>query len=106
MNSIITGTGSYIPEVTKLNSEFLQTEFYGEKNEKLLDPNDLIIEKFKGITGIEERRYLDDHLQNSEAATLAAQRAINESKIDPETIDQIIFAHNFGDLKSDQRCRP
>ncbi len=99
MNSIITGTGTYIPKIIKTNAEFLEKEFYGEQNEPFETSNEIIIEKFKGITGIEERRYLEPELQNSDAATIAAKFAIKESKIDPETIDQIIFAHNFGDIR-------
>lgn len=99
MNSIITGTGTYIPKIIKTNAEFLEKEFYGEQNEPFETSNEIIIEKFKGITGIEERRYLEPELQNSDAATIAAKIAIEESKIDPETIDQIIFAHNFGDIR-------
>ena len=98
MNSIITGTGSYIPENIKKNIDFLNSDFYSEKNEALIDPNTAIIEKFKGITGIEERRYLESGLMNSEIATIASQIAIERAQIDPESIDQIIFAHNFGDL--------
>ncbi len=62
------------------------------------DSNDLIIEKFKNITGIEERRYLSSNLNNSDIAAIAAQRAIKNAGIDPESIDQIIVAHNFGNL--------
>lgn len=98
MNSIITGTGSYIPEKIKKNSDFLKNTFYSEKKDLLTDPNTTIIEKFKSITGIEERRYLESDLLNSEIATIASQIAINKAQIDPETIDQIIFAHNFGDV--------
>jgi len=101
MNSIITGTGTYIPKIIKKNSEFLDTQFYGETNELFETSNEIIIEKFKGITGIEERRYLEPELQNSDAATIAAKIAIEESKIDPEKIDQIIFSHNFGDIRHD-----
>jgi 3-oxoacyl-[acyl-carrier-protein] synthase-3 len=32
-------------------------------------------------------------------ATIAAKNAIADSKIDPETLDYIIVAHNFGDVK-------
>jgi 3-oxoacyl-[acyl-carrier-protein] synthase-3 len=32
-------------------------------------------------------------------ATIAAKRAIENANIDPETLDYIIFAHNFGDVK-------
>jgi len=99
MNSIITGTGSYIPKIVKKNSDFLDREFYGEKNESFETSNEIIIEKFKGITGIEERRYLEPDLQNSDAAAIASKNAIESSKIDPEEIDQIIYAHNFGDIR-------
>lgn len=101
MNSIITGTGSYIPENIKKNIDFLNNDFFSEKNEPLIDANTAIIEKFKGITGIEERRYLEPGLMNSEIATIASQIAIERAQIDPESIDQIIFAHNFGDLGTD-----
>lgn len=103
MNSIITGTGSYIPDVIKKNADFLENAFYGEENNPLTDENTTIIRKFQGITGIEERRYLKSGLLNSEIATLAASQAIERAGIDPETIDQIIFAHNFGDLNNINR---
>ena len=101
MNSIITGTGSYIPEYVKKNTDFLNNNFFSEKKDQLIDSNTSIIEKFKGITGIEERRYLESGLLNSEIATIASQIAIEKADIDPETIDQIIFAHNFGDLSAE-----
>ena len=100
MNSIITGTGSYIPDIIKKNADFLNNSFYSDTNDPLSDENDVIIQKFKGITGIEERRYLPAGLLNSEIATIAANLAIERAGIDIETIDQIIFAHNFGDLNN------
>lgn len=99
MRSIITGTGSYIPKIIKKNSDFLDVDFYGEKNESFEISNDIIIEKFKGITGIEERRYLEPELQNSDSAAIASKIAIEKAKIDPEKLDQIIYAHNFGDIR-------
>jgi len=62
-------------------------------------PNEVITEKFYDITGIEERRYVSDDLTTSDIATIAAQRAIEAANIDAETLDYIIFAHNFGDVK-------
>lgn len=100
MNSIITGTGSYIPDIIKKNADFLNNSFYSDTNDPLTDENEVIIQKFKGITGIEERRYLQSGLLNSEIATIAANLAIERAGIDIETIDQIIFAHNFGDLNN------
>ena len=98
MNSIITGTGSYIPDLVKKNEDFMENKFYSEKKDRLTDPNTSIIEKFQSITGIEERRYLESSLLNSEIAAIASHQAIANAGIDPESIDQIIFAHNFGDM--------
>lgn len=103
MNSIITGTGSYIPDVVKKNEDFLGNTFYSDKNDRLTDSNTSIIEKFKSITGIEERRYLESSLLNSEIAAIASHQAIENAGVDPESIDQIIFAHNFGDMNDSNR---
>lgn len=98
MSSIISGTGSYIPEEIQFNKNFLENEFYDNNHLPLSDNNDVIIEKFKNITGIEERRYLSNDLSNSDIAAIAAKRAIKQADTDPESIDQIIVAHNFGNL--------
>ena len=99
VTSIISGSGSYIPENIVQNSNFIQSSFYGENGIKLSSNNEDIIEKFFQITGIKERRYAVETMLNSDMATIAAQRAINEAKIDKEEIDQIIVAHNFGNVK-------
>ena len=99
--TVITGTGSYIPAQIKTNQDFTSSEFYGEDHKPLLTPADEIVEKFKGITGIEERRYADLDINSSDMALIASRIAIEDAGIDPETIDQIIFAHNFGDVVKD-----
>ena len=101
MGTIITGTGSYIPNQIKSNTHFMSNEFYADNNHPLTDKNEVIIKKFKDITGIEERRYISQELSSSDAAAIAARKAIDDAKIDPETIDQIIVAHNFGNLAHD-----
>ena len=98
MQNIISGTGSYIPKITMRNEDFLSKEFYNESQKKLPNSNEVIIKKFKAITGIEERRYLTDDLKNSDIATIAAQRAITASNVNPEELDYIILAQNFGDV--------
>jgi 3-oxoacyl-[acyl-carrier-protein] synthase-3 len=102
MQNIITGTGSHIPSVIKKNEDFLSHDFYNSAQEKLPNSNQVIIRKFKAITGIEERRYLKSDLRNSDIATYAAQKAIDDAGIDPEEIDYIILGHNFGDAKHGQ----
>lgn len=96
--TVITGTGSYIPSHIKTNKDFTECDFYGEDHKPLVSHPSEIVEKFKDITGIEERRYASDDLNSSDMALIAAKEAIEDAKIDPETIDQIIFAHNFGNV--------
>ncbi|MCL6461322.1 3-oxoacyl-[acyl-carrier-protein] synthase-3 [Flavobacterium micromati] len=95
----ITGIGSYIPEKKISNTDFGDHTFLNEDGTAFKYPNDVIINKFKGITGIEHRRYAEDHYSSSDLAFFAAKKAIDNAAIDPETIDYIIFAHNFGDVK-------
>ena len=59
----------------------------------------MVIGKFKSITGIGERRYAPADLCSSDLAFFAAQKAIENAQIDPETLNYIIVAHNFGDVK-------
>ena len=100
MNIKITGTGSYIPTEKVTNSDFAKHEFLNEDGSNFNLSNDIIAEKFVEITGILERRYASDDMVNSDMAFIAAKKAITSSKIDPETLDYIIFAHNYGDIKS------
>lgn len=98
IRTVITGTGSYIPQNIKTNREFVQQDFYSEDHEHIVAPPNEIVDKFRDITGIEERRYVDDNMNASDMATIAATRAITDAGIDPETLDQLIFAHNFGNV--------
>ncbi|MFL2621697.1 MAG: 3-oxoacyl-ACP synthase III family protein [Flavobacteriaceae bacterium] len=101
MNIHITGTGSYIPEIIKKNSDFSNHSFFSVEGDPIETPTDVIVDKFKAITGISERRYANNSLSTSDLGAKAAEKAIKNAKIDPETIDYIICAHNFGDVKSD-----
>lgn len=99
MNIKITGTGSFIPTLKRKNSDFLKQEFRNSDGSHFPQANEITIEKFKAITGIEERRYLEDNLNTSDMATVAAQRALEVANIDPETLDYLIIAHNYGDVR-------
>ncbi len=101
MNIKITGSGCYIPELKVLNEDFRKHVFLNEDGTPVHHANDIVISKFKDITGIGERRYVGEQLVTSDIAFFAAQKAIDDSGIDPETIDYIILAHNFGDVRSD-----
>jgi 3-oxoacyl-[acyl-carrier-protein] synthase-3 len=99
MNIKITGTGSYIPDVIEKNEHFYEHTFLNSDGSVINSTNKVIVEKFKAITGIGERRYVDDSLNTSDIAFYAAQRAINDASVNPEELDYIIVAHNYGDVK-------
>ena len=95
--SVIAGTGSYIPEKIISGDSFMNSTFY--ENGSIIDKHiSDIISKFSEITEIVERRYVDDSMLNSHMGTIAAQRALDDAGIDKETLDHIIFCHNFGDI--------
>ncbi len=96
-HSVITGTGSYIPNNIQPNQIFTQQIFYANGAPLATDSAN-IVEKFKSITGIEERRYVTDDLTASDIGTIAARAALEDSGVNPEEIDQLIVAHNFGDV--------
>ena len=95
----IIGTGSFIPTTIKKNSDFYNHQFLNADGSPINSTNEIIVEKFKAITGIQERRYVKEDLVNSDIAFFAAQKTIEDAKIDKETIDYIIVAHNYGDVK-------
>ena len=96
--SIITGTGAYIPTEIQKNEDFLHHQFYEPDGQPITTAPEVIIKKFKSITGISERRYAPSSINTSQMAAIAGRQAINNSGIDPETLDQIVVAHNFGDI--------
>jgi 3-oxoacyl-[acyl-carrier-protein] synthase-3 len=96
--SAIIGTGSHIPDQIVGNKVFESHQFYEADGEKVYRRNENIISKFAEITGIHERRYATAEQNASHLGSLAAQAAINSSRIGAETLDYIIVAHNFGDV--------
>jgi 3-oxoacyl-[acyl-carrier-protein] synthase-3 len=101
VRSVITGSGSYIPPFVQTNQDFALHEFFTADGLPLpVDPAE-VVNKFRKITGIEERRYTSDNLNASNIGYEAAKKAIEDSCVDPETIDQLIVAHNFGNVIKD-----
>ncbi|SMO89643.1 3-oxoacyl-ACP synthase III family protein [Gracilimonas mengyeensis] len=98
--SVIRGTGSYIPTRRITNEAFLDNDFFDANGKPLAKENAEIIQKFFEITEIEERRYVTDDLVASDIAFFAAKDAIDSSGINPEELDYIMVAHNFGDVKA------
>lgn len=97
--SVITGTGSYLPTEIKTNTAFDKQPFYMDDNRLLPGDQKIIIDKFEKITGIKERRYVSDNLNTSDIAALAGFKALENSGIDTEQLDTIIVAHNFGNVE-------
>jgi 3-oxoacyl-[acyl-carrier-protein] synthase-3 len=101
IRSVITGSGCYIPPFVQTNQDFAQHEFFTPEGLPLpVDPSE-VVNKFKKITGIEERRYTTDELNASNIGYEAARKAIEDAGVNPETLDQLIVAHNFGNVIKD-----
>ena len=101
--SVFTGTGSCLPTRAVENQEFIGHEFFLDYGQPL-DPadNPRVVEKFRDITEISERRYVTDDLVASDLGAEAAELALADADTDPETLDYIIVAHNFGDVQADR----
>lgn len=97
-NTIIIGSGSFVPENIVEGSYFKDSIFYDESRQPIEKPNEEIIQKFIDITEIRERRYANSEDFNSDLGYRAALEAIEDAGIDKEKIDYIIYASNFGEV--------
>lgn len=98
MYSVIVGSGRCIPEREVKNEDFLHHQFYDHSSQKIVEPTTDTITKFLKITNIAKRRYAAPGQVTSDLAAQAAQRALDSSGVDAETLDGIYVAHNFGDI--------
>jgi 3-oxoacyl-[acyl-carrier-protein] synthase-3 len=98
-NSIIIATGSYIPKKRIPNSHFLDKEFYSPDGLRMEKTNAEIVKTLYKITGIQERRYVSDDLTTTDIGYEAATAALEG--IDKESLDYIIVAQNFGDVRAE-----
>ncbi|MEM6726677.1 MAG: ketoacyl-ACP synthase III [Bacteroidota bacterium] len=103
VNSIITGTGSYIPEVKLRNTDFQGNTFFNARGEQITKPTDQIVQKVEEISEIQERRYVSDDQDTADIATYAAQAALESAGVNGEELDTILVAHNSGNMESDGR---
>lgn len=101
--TVIAANGSYVPTRVVPNSEFLDAEFLDAAGRPFGKTNREIVEQLETITGIVERRYVEDGLLASDMALAAARTALDRSAIDPESLDLVVVAHNFGDVAADNR---
>ncbi len=98
IRSIITASGSCIPTKIIPNSFFNEHSFYEIDGSVIQKANVDVIEKFREITSITERRYAENDQVASDLAVIAARDTFESSGFDPELLDYIIVAHNFGDV--------
>lgn len=95
----IIGTGSYLPPKIIKNSHFLNNTFYDNSKVLIDKSNEEIIQKFREITNIEERRYVSDDQVTSDIAAIAIEEACKSAGITKESLGFIIIGHNFGDIR-------
>jgi 3-oxoacyl-[acyl-carrier-protein] synthase-3 len=102
IRSVFTGSGSFIPTQQVTNAHFEDRSFFLDYDEPI-DPADnaRVLRKITEITDIAERRYAGEDHVASDLGFHASVRALEDSGIDPETLDYVIVAHNFGDVKAD-----
>lgn len=101
--SVIVGSGCYIPDKIISNDDFLSNVFFDSNGKQFEASNDEIIRKFEDITNIIERKHVSDNYATSDIAYFAAKDALESSSTDAETLDYIIVAHNFGDVRAENK---
>ncbi len=65
--------------------------------------NEVIIEKFRNITEIAERRYARPDQTSKDLGAIAGQRALDDAGWSGEDIDLLIVGQNFGDIPHGSR---
>jgi 3-oxoacyl-[acyl-carrier-protein] synthase-3 len=98
IRSVIAATGSCIPEGVLHNEDFLSARFFTKEGTAIEQEPGLLLDRFRAITGIAARRYARPEQTASDLGVLAAQQALSSGGIDPETLDYLIVAQNFGDV--------
>lgn len=98
LQTIIAGTGSYLPTEVISNEHFLDHTFYRPDGSRIERPTKQVVAKLREISGIRERRYLGSDEDAAGAAAKAGLAAIQDAGVDPESLDGIIVAHNFGNI--------
>ena len=79
LQTVILGTGSYLPGDVIPNSWFRDHTFYKPDGTRIEKPTQEIIDKLRDISGIVERRYLEEDLDAAEAGARAGRAALEDS---------------------------
>ena len=97
---VVASSTPVAPSKIVKNDDFKNNEFFDPEGNKFETSVDEIISKFEDITEIHERRHVKEKYVTSDLAFFAAESALEDAKIDKETLDYIIVGHNFGDIKA------
>jgi 3-oxoacyl-[acyl-carrier-protein] synthase-3 len=100
IRTLIAGSGSHLPEQVVPNTHFADHQFRGRDGHALHGANADLLRQFQAITDIGERRFAPPERTASELAADAAQKALADAAVDPESLDYIVVAHNFGDVRA------
>lgn len=98
IRTIISGTGSVIPDLLVPNSHFEANEFYDRAGARIEKSGKEIVEKLESISGIRERRYIPFEQDSIELMTAASQLAVDDADLSPNDLSGIIVAHNAGNM--------
>ncbi|MET0300166.1 MAG: 3-oxoacyl-[acyl-carrier-protein] synthase III C-terminal domain-containing protein [Flavitalea sp.] len=99
MGSVISGSGCYIPPIVD-NEAFADKQFFDTRGRAIVGDTSELIRKFEKLTGIRSRGYAPPELVASDLAIIAARNAIADASINTESLNQVIVAHNFGNVSS------
>lgn len=103
MKTIISGTGSALPELIVPNSHFGEHAFYDKNGVKNLKSGAEVALKLEAITGIKERRYVPFDQDSVPLMAEAARKAVENAGIAMNDLDGIIVAHNAGNMIVDKK---
>ena len=98
IRSIITGTGSVIPELLIPNSYFESSDFYDRNGVRIEKSASEVTAKLEAITGIRERRYIPFDQDSIQLMTDASRLAVEDAGLDVNDLSGIIVAHNAGNM--------
>ncbi len=87
MNSIISGTGSVLPKRRITNDYFLNHIFYKKDGTRNLKSGAEIVQKLEEISGIKERRFIEESEQSLDLLIEASKIAIQDSGIDKNSVE-------------------
>jgi 3-oxoacyl-[acyl-carrier-protein] synthase-3 len=100
IRTVIAGAGSHLPEQVVPNAHFADHRFRGRDGHALQGANADLLRQFEAITEIAERRFAPPAWSASDLGADAGRKALADAAVDPETLDYIVVAHNFGDVRA------